>query len=138
MPRRLIREEAGQRRRALAGMPPLKGAGMSFEEEVQRVLAFRDKRAWGRFHNPKDLAISVSLEAAELLETFQWSGAEVEVSEKRSKIEEELADVVIYCIHLADCIGADIPSLISAKMTINEERYPVEKSFGNARKYTDL
>ena len=111
---------------------------MDFEEAAKQVLTFRDEREWNQFHNPKDLAISISIEAAELLEIFQWSGQNVDVEEKRNDLEEELADVMIYCIHMADCIGANIPALISAKMAVNEAKYPVEKSWGNARKYTSL
>lgn len=75
---------------------------MNFEEAVAKALAFREERDWAQFHNPKDLAISVSLEAAELLEIFQWSGNDLVVSAKTDRAKEELADVVIYCIYLAD------------------------------------
>lgn len=111
---------------------------MDFETAVERVLALRDDRDWAQFHNPKDLAISINLEAAELLEVFQWSGADVEVADKRGRIEEELADVVIYCIDLADRIGASIPEIISRKIDADERKYPVEKARGTSRKYTEL
>ena len=74
---------------------------MTFEKATVKALAFRDERDWVQFHNPKDLAISISLEAAELLEAFQWSGADLEVTKKRDHIAEELADISIYCIYLA-------------------------------------
>ncbi|MCL1890475.1 MAG: nucleotide pyrophosphohydrolase [Coriobacteriia bacterium] len=111
---------------------------MDFHCVAKDVLAFRNKRDWEQFHNPKDLAISICLEAAELLEIFQWSGVDVEVEAKQNKIKEELADLLIYCIYLADCVQVDIPSIVSEKIKINENKYPAEKACGNARKYTDL
>ena len=111
---------------------------MDFEEAQRAVLAFRDERDWAQFHNPKDLAISISLEAAELLETFQWSGADLEAKGKREKLEEELADVLIYCILLADRIDADIPQMISDKIYVNARKYPFEKARGVSSKYTEL
>lgn len=111
---------------------------MTFDEAVKETLAFRDNRDWAQFHNPKDLAISISLEAAELLETFQWSGVDLEVSEKAEHASEELADVVIYCIYMADVLGIDIANTICNKIKANDAKYPAEKSRGNARKYTEL
>ena len=72
------------------------------DETIARVLRFRDDRDWLQFHTPKDLAISLSLEAAELLEVFQWSGTDLQCEEKQDKIREELADVLSYCILMAD------------------------------------
>ena len=111
---------------------------MNFEEAVAKALAFREERDWAQFHNPKDLAISVSLEAAELLEIFQWSGNDLVVSAKTDNAKEELADVVIYCIYLADALGADLAEEVSSKIDEDAKKYPVDKSRGNARKYTDL
>ena len=111
---------------------------MNFEEAQRAVLAFRDERDWAQFHNPKDLAISISLEAAELLETFQWSGDDLEAKGKREKLEEELADVLIYCILLADRINADIPQIVSDKINVNARKYPSEKARGVSSKYTEL
>lgn len=111
---------------------------MTFEEAAGKALAFREERDWAQFHNPKDLAISISLEAAELLEAFQWSGVDLTVPEKRDCIVEELADVAIYCIYLADALGADLSQAISDKIDVNEEKYPVNMSRGNSRKYTEL
>ncbi len=111
---------------------------MTFEEAKVVILAFRDERDWAQFHNPKDLAISISLEAAEVLEVFQWSGSDLEVGEKQAKLEEELADVLIYCILLADCIDADIPQIICEKARINAAKYPSEKARGISSKYTEL
>ena len=108
------------------------------QETIDMVLKFRDDRNWKQFHNPKDLAISISLEAAELLEVFQWSGADLDCMEKRAKIREELADVVNYCILMADACGLDLDEIVREKVLHNAEKYPVEKAFGNKAKYTEL
>ena len=105
------------------------------DETIQRVLQFRDDRDWRQFHTPKDLAISMSLEAAELLEVFQWSGKDVECREKLDKIREELADVLSYCILMADVCGLDLDEIMNAKVDRNEKKYPVEQARGNAAKY---
>ena len=108
------------------------------EETIQRVLKFRDDRDWRQFHNPKDLAISMNLEAAELLEIFQWSGTELECRDKLDKIREELADVLSYCILMADVCGLDLDEIMNAKIDRNEAKYPVELARGSAAKYTEL
>ena len=102
------------------------------------VLKFRDDRNWKQFHNPKDLAISVSLEASELLEIFQWSADDLFCENKKEKIEEELADVLNYCILLADACGLDLDEIIQKKVKRNSEKYPIERAFGNKAKYTEL
>lgn len=111
---------------------------MGFNEAIEAARAFRDERDWKQFHNPKDLAISISIEAAELLEVFQWSGTDLDASGRREELEDELADVLVYCQFLADAIGADIPELMLMKLRKNAEKYPAEKARGNARKYTEL
>ena len=80
------------------------------DETIRRVIQFRDDREWRQFHTPKDLAISLSLEAAELLEVFQWSGTDLECRDKLDRIREELADVLSYCVLMADVcgLGADV------------------------------
>lgn len=108
------------------------------QEIVDMILKFRDDRSWKQFHNPKDLAISISLEAAELLEVFQWSGADLECRDKLDKIKEELADVVNYAVLMADACGLDLDEIVREKVRRNEEKYPVEKAFGNKAKYTEL
>ena len=105
---------------------------------IARVLQFRDDRNWRQFHTPKDLAISLSLEAAELLEVFQWSGADLECAGKRDKVREELADVLSYCLLMADVCGLDPDEILNEKITRNEAKYPVEKAYGRADKYTEL
>ena len=108
------------------------------QETVDMILKFRDDRNWKQFHNPKDLAISISLEAAELLEVFQWSGADLECRDKLDKIKEELADVVNYAVLMADACGLDLDEIVREKVRRNEEKYPVEKAFVNKAKYTEL
>ena len=111
---------------------------MTFDEELARIEVFRDERDWAQFHNAKDLAISISLEAAELLECFQWSGADLECERKGDHIREELADVMIYCAMLASHLGEDPVELMERKLRQNEAKYPVGKSRGSSRKYTEL
>ena len=108
------------------------------DETIARVLRFRDERNWRQFHTPKDLALSLSLEAAELLEVFQWSGADLTCQDKLPRIREELADVLSYCILMADVCGLDLDEIMNEKVSRNEEKYPVDKAWGNAAKYTEL
>lgn len=107
------------------------------DETIARVVNFRDQRNWRQFHTPKDLAISMSLEAAELLELFQWSGTDLECLGKRAQLKEELADVLSYCILMADVCGFDLDEIMNEKVTKNEAKYPVEKAYGRADKYTE-
>ena len=108
------------------------------DETIRRVIQFRDDREWRQFHTPKDLAISLSLEAAELLEIFQWSGADLEGRDKLGRIREELADVLSYCVLMADVCGLDLDEILNAKVDQNAAKYPVEKARGSAAKYTEL
>ncbi|MCI9238696.1 nucleotide pyrophosphohydrolase [Lachnospiraceae bacterium 50-23] len=108
------------------------------QRTIDEVLKFRDDRNWKQFHNPKDLAISISLEAAELLEVFQWSAEDVACVRKVDKIKEELADVLNYCILMADVCGLDLDEIIHEKVRQNNEKYPIEKAYGSREKYTEL
>ncbi len=108
------------------------------QNTVNMILKFRDDRDWKQFHNPKDLAISISLEAAELLEVFQWSGADVVCVDKKDKIAEELADVLVYCTLMADACGLDMDEIVQKKMEQNNKKYPVEKAKGKSDKYNEL
>ena len=108
------------------------------DETIRRVIQFRDDREWRQFHTSKDLAISLSLEAAELLEIFQWSGADLECRDKLGRIREELADVLSYCVLMADVCGQDLDEILNAKVDQNAAKYPVEKARGSAAKYTEL
>ena len=108
------------------------------DETIRRVVQFRDDRNWLQFHTPKDLAISLNLEAAELLEVFQWSGTDLECRDKLGRIREELADVLSYCVLMADVCGLDLDEILNAKVDQNAAKYPVEKARGSAAKYTEL
>jgi len=113
------------------------------DDLVKAVLTFRDERDWKQFHNPKDLAISITLEAAELLEHFQWKSAgEVEAflakEENRRLLGEEMADVLILLISLADAAGLDLLEAARAKLRQNAMKYPVERAKGTAKKYDEL
>lgn len=108
------------------------------KETVNKVLKFRDDRDWKQFHDPKDLAISISLEASELLEIFQWSRDDVYCLDKIDKIKEELADVVNYCILMADTCILDLDKIITDKIKLNELKYPVDKAKGASTKYNEL
>ena len=104
---------------------------------------FVKERDWVQFHNPKDLAISISVEAAELLETFQWKETnppeKVKLDEKTmNKIKEELADIIIYCLGMANRLDVDVSSIVKNKIKRNAEKYPVEKAKGSSKKYTEL
>ena len=107
-------------------------------ETIEQVLTFRDERDWKQYHTPKDLAISLSLEAAELLEVFQWSGADLECRERLPELREELADVVMYAVLLADRLGLDLDEIVLEKLRRNAEKYPAEKARGRKEKYTRL
>lgn len=111
---------------------------MDFEDVRQKALAFRDERDWAQFHNPKDLAVSLSIEASELLECFQWSGVDTSAAGRKDRLCEELADVMLYAIYLADAIDTDIPQIIGEKIQANAAKYPVELARGSSRKYTEL
>lgn len=108
------------------------------QETINQVLKFRDDRNWKQFHNPKDLALSISLEAAELLEVFQWSGSDTVCESKKDKIREELADVLNYCILMADVCGLDMDEIVQEKIKSNNTKYPVEKAKNSAKKYDEL
>ena len=105
------------------------------EELRQVVVKFTQERDWDQFHNGKDLALALSIEAAELNEAFLWkSASEVNVE----KVKEELADVVNYAILIADKYNLDIKQIVLDKIRRNAEKYPVEKAYGSAKKYNEL
>lgn len=103
------------------------------QEIYDELKKFQTEREWKKFHTPENLAKSISIEAAELLEHFQW-GKEIDVD----GVEEELADVLIYCIYMADAMDFDIKEIILDKIKKNAVKYPVEKSKGNSLKYTEF
>ena len=108
------------------------------EETLKEIIKFRNDRDWKQYHNPKDLAISLSLEAAELLENFQWSTSEESVSKRLAQMKEELADVLIYSVLFAESIGLDLDQIVMEKLAVNQKKYPADKAFGKKEKYTEL
>ncbi|MDO9476984.1 MAG: nucleotide pyrophosphohydrolase [Pseudohongiella sp.] len=104
-------------------------------EIVDALKNFRDERDWQQFHNPKDLSMALSIEAAELLEVFLWKQPE---HSDINKIKEELADVFAYAFLLADACQLDVKDIVMAKIRVNEQKYPVEKSRGSAKKHDEL
>ncbi len=106
-----------------------------FSELTEILIKFRNDRDWEQFHNPKDLAIALSVEAGELLELFLWKDAD---QADITKIREELADVLAYSLLLADKYKLDISEIVKEKVKKNEVKYPVDKAWGNAKKYTEL
>nr|WP_244155518.1 nucleotide pyrophosphohydrolase [Desulfatiglans anilini] len=114
---------------------------MDLQSLLRAVISFRDERDWAQYHNPKDLAISLSLEAAELLEIFQWKSPE-EVQAMKSdeqacrRVKEELGDVLIYALNLANEFTFDPAEVVLEKLAINGRKYPVEKAKGRADKYS--
>lgn len=102
---------------------------------MQRLLAFRDARDWNQFHNPKDLALAISVEAGELLELFLWKEPE---AAREDKVKEELADVLAYAFLLANKYGFDIKEILLEKIAANDKKYPVDKAKGTSKKYNEL
>ncbi len=103
------------------------------EDLIARILKFRDDREWLQFHTPENLAKSIVIEGAELLEHFQWN-SEYDIVE----VSDELADVMNYCILMADQLGIDIIEAMHNKIDKNERKYPINKAKGTSKKYTDL
>ena len=100
---------------------------------IERIRKFRKDRDWDQFHTPENLAKAISIEAGELLEHFLWDN-----KYNKEEVCEELADVMVYCLHMADSLGVNIEEIINKKMDKNEKKYPVEKAKGNSKKYTEL
>lgn len=105
------------------------------EEITSALIHFRNERDWQQFHNPKDLAVAISIEAGELLEAFLWKSAE---DAKKEKIAEELADILSFAFLLAHEKGLDVKMIMLDKIARNQERYPVDKAKGTAKKYNEL
>ncbi len=114
---------------------------MKIKQTVEKLINFRKERDWEQFHNPKNVAIALSVEANEVLEHFQWLTLEQSAnlsSEKKEKIQDELADVATYLFYLAHDLDIDLLEAIEIKMKKNMAKYPIDKAKGNAIKYTDL
>ncbi|MCX8195251.1 MAG: nucleotide pyrophosphohydrolase [Candidatus Micrarchaeota archaeon] len=111
------------------------------EDLKNRINEFCNERDWKKFHNPKDMAISIAIEAAELLEEFQWKDKreiEKKIKKEKHRIEEELADIYIYLLELSDMLAIDLIEAAKKKIEKNRLKYPVDKARGNAKKYTEL
>lgn len=106
-----------------------------------KVVAFRDERDWKQFHNPKDLALSLMLESAELVELFQWKDAaatERTALTQKTELSDELADVLYYVLLLAHDLNVDLPQALATKLEKNAAKYPIDKARGSNKKYTEL
>ena len=104
------------------------------QQTIERIRKFTEDREWDKFHTPSNLAKSISIEANELLECFQWSDTEFDIQH----VKEELADVLVYCRNMLDKLELDEDEIINMKMNQNESKYPVEKSKGKSQKYNEL
>lgn len=104
------------------------------KETMERIKKFRDDRDWHQFRTPSNLEKAISIEAGELLEEFLWDNDNFNLQ----NVKEELADVIIYCIHMANALDVNIEDIINMKMDKNEIKYPVEKAKGKSTKYTEL
>ena len=124
-------------------MKPMTDSSTTLADLKTRVLAFARERDWEQFHAPKNLSMALAAEAGELMEHFLWATPEQSQAvardpAKRRKIEDELADVVIYALEFANVASMDVAAAIARKMTDNAQKYPVEKSRGRSDKYTEL
>ena len=105
------------------------------EEIIDELIKFRNERDWEQFHNVKDLALAINIEAGELLELFLWKNAE---DANKEKVKEELADIFSFAFLLADKYGFDVKQIILDKIKVNSEKYPINKAKGTAKKYDEL
>jgi dCTP diphosphatase len=113
----------------------------SLAEIQARLKEFAGTRDWGQFHTPKNLCCALSVEAAELLEIFQWERSDENRAlseDDRTRVSEEMADVLFYLVMLADSLAIDLPKAAAAKLAKNELKYPAELSRGRSTKYTEL
>lgn len=129
--------------RSLRGMNQRSDDTTTLGTLKQEVLAFAQERDWEQFHSPKNLSMAIAAEAAELMEPLLWvtpeqSRAVMARPEKRAALQDELADIVVYCLEFANQTGIDLASAITAKMARNAQKYPVEKSRGRSEKYNEL
>jgi dCTP diphosphatase len=114
---------------------------MSLEELRGALQRFASERDWDQFHSPKNLAIALSVEAAELLEHFQWTpeaDSKALTPDQHAKVREEIADVLLYLIRLADKLNIDLLAAATDKIQVNAAKYPVDKARGSRKKYTEL
>ena len=105
---------------------------------IDKLTAFRDARDWAQFHDPRNLALALSIEAAELNELFLWKKEEDGSSINQQRLREELADVFAYALLMADRCGFDVEEIVLEKLVLNDQKYPVDKAKGTAKKYDEL
>ena len=110
------------------------GCNLMKQKTLDRIWKFNLDREWNQFHTPANLAKSISIEANELLECFQWD----EEHYSLEHVKDELADVIVYCVDMLKCLDLDVDEIINRKMDLNEAKYPIEKSKGSALKYDKL
>ena len=106
---------------------------LSMKRVIEEIRKFNQDRDWDQFHSPENLAKSIAIEAGELLECFQWND-----NYNLEEVKEELADVMNYCVQMADKLNVDLEEIMLEKIRKNAEKYPVEKAKGSAKKYTEL
>ena len=105
------------------------------DDIIKKLIKFRNDRDWEQFHNPKDLALAINIEAGELLELFLWKNAD---DANKEKVKGELADILSFAFLLADKYGFDVKQIILDKIKLNAEKYPIDKAKGTAKKYDEL
>lgn len=108
---------------------------------VERIRSFAHERDWEKFHSPKNISMALSVEASELMEHFQWLSEEESRNlsdQKLDEVSQEIADVFLYLLRMSDELGVDLLEVADNKMNLNEKKYPVDKSKGNAKKYTEF
>jgi NTP pyrophosphatase (non-canonical NTP hydrolase) len=111
------------------------------KEILEKLLIFRDQRDWKQFHNPKNLASSIVIEASELMEVFQWveSSKSEECAKKNiQRVSDEIADIMVYILYFCNDLGIDIDKALEDKIATNDKRYPADKAKGNSKKYTEF
>lgn len=124
-----------ENKQLVLNIPILHDREKKIENLLDRLRKFTEERDWAQFHNPKDLALAINVEAGELLEQFLWKKPEEANPEK---VKEELADILAFCLLLADKYGFDVEKILLEKIEMNAEKYPVEKAKGTAKKYNEL
>lgn len=109
---------------------------LEMDELIERIIQFRDERDWKQFHDPKDLALSISLESSELLELFQWKNSQQAIEQNYSGMQDEIADILLYTLTLVHDLNIDVKDAILQKINKNAEKYPVSSSKGSSKKST--
>lgn len=110
----------------------------AIEEIINELIKFRNERDWAQFHDSKNLAVALSIEAAELNELFLWKNSEESENADKEKIKEELADIFAFAFLIAEKHGFDVKKIVLDKIKLNKEKYPIEKAKGSAKKYNEL